>query len=92
MGGDKKDEFHLLKRFSCSTCLAVMELIEQEPHAATEITKATKVDSKEVAECLRFAEENLFIKRKGANVYSLSQKGKEALRRFKEVSPLICEP
>jgi len=91
MGGTKKDEFELLKKFSCSTCLAVMESIEEEQHALPEITKTTKVGKNEVVECLRFAEENMLVEKQDRN-YALSEKGKEALKRFKDVSTLICEP
>jgi predicted transcriptional regulator len=88
----KKDEFDLLRKFSCSTCLAVMESIEEESQFLHEITRAAKAGRKEVSECLRFAEENLLVEKRGENCYSLSNKGKEALKRFKDVSPLICEP
>jgi len=92
MGGEKKDEFELLKKFSCSTCLAVMESIEDKAQGTPEITRATRIGKKKVSECLRFAEENLLIEKQGEKSYALSEKGKEALKRFKEVSPLICEP
>jgi len=92
MGGRKEDEFGLLKRFACSTCLAVMESLEEKPQVIFEITRVTKAGKKEVAECLRFAEENMLVRRKGEGHYTLSYKGKEALKRFRDVSGLICEP
>jgi predicted transcriptional regulator len=88
---EEKEEFGLLKKFACSTCLAVMESINDQPQVLPEITKITKINKKEVAECLRFAEENMLLT-KHPKGYVLNEKGKEALRRFKEVSPLICEP
>jgi len=91
MAGEKKDEFELLKKFSCNTCLAVMESVEKE-RLVPEITRTTKAEKKEVSECLRFAEENLLVEKCGKECYVLSEKGKEALKRFKDVSSLICEP
>lgn len=90
MSGER-EEFELLKKFACSTCLAVMESIEDQPRVLPEITKITKIDKKEVIDCLKFAEENMLVSRY-RNGYVVSEKGREALRRFKDVSPLICEP
>jgi predicted transcriptional regulator len=92
MAGEKKDDFGLLKKFSCSTCLAVMESLGEESRLLHEIAASTKVKRKEVSNCLKFAEENLLVEKCGADCYALSSKGKEALKRFKEISPLICEP
>jgi hypothetical protein len=92
MAGKKKDEFDLLKKFSCTTCLAVMQSLEEESQFLPEIRRTTKAGVKEISECLSFAEENLFVKKCGENCYKLSDKGREALKRFRGVSHLICEP
>ncbi|MEM3690520.1 MAG: hypothetical protein QXZ40_02215 [Candidatus Micrarchaeia archaeon] len=80
-----------MKKFACSTCLAVMESIEEQPQVLPEITKITKINKKEVLECLRFAEENMLVSKQREG-YVLNEKGKEALRRFRDISPLVCEP
>lgn len=92
MGGLKKDEFGLLKKFACTTCLAVMESLEEKSQGVFEITRTTKTGKKEVTECLKFAEDNMLVMREEGRSYALSDKGKEALRRFRDVSVLICEP
>jgi predicted transcriptional regulator len=70
----------------------VMESLEQESKLLPEITRTTKAGRKEISECLRFAEENRLVEKCGKNCYALNDRGKEALKRFKDISPLICEP